>query len=719
MPSDSKKKRYNLRNKKTQEKEKERKKHSDDDGNGADDEVDEEEEFDSSTYKKFLQKLFPSKDLNEKISQEEKQKVFEKMKKSSKPDKKETIYLEEEAFIPYKKCSVSELKGEVKNRGIKGVTTKDKKELIKILEDFDEKMEEEEEEDSEYETEEEDSDDEDDEEEDEELDGQKFNIVFTIGNPNEEEDSESETEDEEDEEEEEEEEEEFEEEEEEEEEEEDSSKDKKSKKDKEKSTKKPVKKDEKYYKSEMDLIDRFSTMAKELMKENKGSDTLKEILDMNKDQKEYLKHSQKKSEKKKRAKNTNKFKKIIKEKGDMNDYTFFKKLSVTEQEKMLVQMESLNKLIKTDKPYRMQLLDADIPDHFKACALKKITALRYIEPGGGEYYKMKNWVDTFMRIPFNSYENIPMTISEGPEKCGEFMESSMKILNDSVYGMDDAKLQIMQMIGTWISNPSATGTAIAIKGPPGTGKTTLVKEGISKILNRPFAFIALGGATDSSYLEGHGYTYEGSMPGKIVDILIQSKCMNPVIYFDEVDKISDTPKGEEIVGVLTHLTDTTQNDAFHDKYFAELDFDLNKCLFIFSYNDDDKVNPILKDRMYKINTKGYEKKEKVVIAEKHLLPKIKEQVRFTEEDLTIPTSCMEYIIEKFSGTESGVRNLKRCLEIVCTKLNLYRLMKPGAKMFNEKETLDIKFPLEVTNEMVDKLLKAPEKNNDFQSRMYL
>ena len=100
------------------------------------------------------------------------------------------------------------------------------------------------------------------------------------------------------------------------------------------------------------------------------------------------------------------------------------------------------------------------------------------------------------------------------------MEDSMRILNESVYGMDDAKLQIMQMVGTWISNPSATGTAIAIKGPPGTGKTTLVKEGISKILNRPFAFIALGGATDSSFLEGHGYTYEGSMPGKIVDILI-------------------------------------------------------------------------------------------------------------------------------------------------------------------------------------------------------
>ena len=100
-------------------------------------------------------------------------------------------------------------------------------------------------------------------------------------------------------------------------------------------------------------------------------------------------------------------------------------------------------------------------------------------------------------------------------------------------------------------------------------KTTLIREGISKILNRPFTFIALGGATDSSFLEGHSYTYEGSNWGKIVDILIQSKCMNPVIYFDELDKVSMTPKGEEIIGILTHLTDTTQNVQFHDKYFSQ------------------------------------------------------------------------------------------------------------------------------------------------------
>jgi ATP-dependent Lon protease len=339
-----------------------------------------------------------------------------------------------------------------------------------------------------------------------------------------------------------------------------------------------------------------------------------------------------------------------------------------------------------------------------------------MEPGSGEFYKIKNWVDTFMRIPFSKDEGLPISINDGVEKCHEFMENAQKTLNDAVYGLNDAKMQIMQMLGQLITNPKAIGTAIAIHGPPGTGKTSLVKEGISKILNRPFAFIALGGATDSSFLEGHGYTYEGSTWGKIVQILIDSKCMNPVIYFDELDKISDTPRGEEIAGILTHLTDTTQNSQFHDKYFAEINFDLSKCLFIFSYNDESKVNSILKDRMYRIKTMGYNGKEKTVISNSYLLPKIREQVKFNNDEIIIPESTITHIIETHCNKEDGVRNLKRCLEIIHTKLNLYRLMKPGSNIFEKDMSLKVEFPFTVTKDVVDKLIK---RDNDlFSSALY-
>jgi ATP-dependent Lon protease len=342
-----------------------------------------------------------------------------------------------------------------------------------------------------------------------------------------------------------------------------------------------------------------------------------------------------------------------------------------------------------------------------------------MEPGSGEYYKIKNWVDTFMRIPFNNYNTLPINIDDGVEKCHDFMANAQTTLDNAVYGLNDAKMQIMQMLGQLITNPKAIGTAIAIHGPPGTGKTSLVKEGISKILNRPFAFIALGGATDSSFLEGHSYTYEGSTWGKIVQILIDSKCMNPVIYFDELDKISDTPKGEEIAGILTHLTDTSQNSQFHDKYFAEIDFDLSKCLFIFSYNDETKVNPILKDRMYRIQTKGYNLKQKTVISNDYLLPRIREQVKFTCEDIIIPENTIHYIIENHCNKEDGVRNLKRCLEIIYTKLNLYRLMRPDSNLFQEEMSIKVSFPFNVTKDIVDKLIKTSKDTNSAMYSLYV
>lgn len=402
------------------------------------------------------------------------------------------------------------------------------------------------------------------------------------------------------------------------------------------------------------------------------------------------------------------------------DY-FKKKLSHKEQNRVMRELKEINDHVNVKKPYRLTLLDSTIPAKYKATVMQKLNMLKSMEPGDPEYYKLKTWVDTFMRVPYSVYKNLNVNISDGVEKCSEFMNNSKQILDQCVYGLDDAKMQILQMVGQWVTNPSAVGSAIAIKGPPGTGKTSLVKEGISKILGREFSFIALGGTGDASFLEGHSYTYEGSMWGKIVQILIDSRCMNPVIFFDELDKVSDTPRGEEIIGVLTHLTDTTQNSQFHDKYFSEVDFDLSKCLFIFSYNDESKVNPILRDRMYRIQTKGYDAKEKLIIARQFLLPKIREQVSFTEEEVIIPDATLEFIITNTGMTKSedGVRNLKRCLEIIHTKLNLFRLMKPGENLFAKDMNLNVTFPFTVSKKDAEVLIKSEESQNQSLLSMYV
>ena len=465
----------------------------------------------------------------------------------------------------------------------------------------------------------------------------------------------------------------------------------------------------------IDLVETRKTLTAQFKKKPKNKVLKRSIDDCNKSILKLIKKA--------RNKNAKIYHKLIhNDKKKANEVDFFKKkLSNKEQLRVMQDLKEINKHINIQKPYRLALLDTNIPPNFKAAAMQRLNVLRTMEPGDPEYYKIKNWVDTFMRIPFGIYRNLSVHIDDGIDVCNQFMENAKTSLDNCVYGLNDAKIQIMQMMGQWISNPGALGTAIAIKGPMGTGKTTLVKEGISKILGREFAFIALGGNSDSSFLEGHSYTYEGSSWGKIVQIIIDSKCMNPVIYFDELDKVSDTPRGEEIIGILTHLTDTTQNSQFHDKYFSEVEFDLSKCLFIFSYNDESKINPILRDRMYRIQTKGYDTKDKLIIARDHLLPKIREQVNFKEEDIIIPDDTIRYIAstEHITKKEDGVRNLKRCLEIIYTKLNLFRLVKSESKIFEKDMEIEVSFPITITQKHVDIFIKNEDKVNQSMLAMYI
>jgi len=732
------KKEQNSRTKKAvEEKSRNKKKYEDSDSDNGSSESD-SDDIDVIEYRKFLSKLFPSKNLDKKNKAGEKLKnaiskdiddsINEKIKQLSLKKNKKTVIEETESEEEEWETDSEEEDEEPK---------KSKKNKASKKQNKKKKSKEESESDDCYE------DDEESEEDDNEIEvkgNNKFNIIFTIGGAEdddedeydndsdyEESDESYDTEDEDasvssDEDDEEE----YEEDEDEDEEllKKKSKHNKASKKtsvDKNK-TKSPTKQLEstntevlKDDKSDIELL----AQLKEIYEKNKGNKSIHKCIEVCEENIKKNSLKLEKKEKKHKEKNMRIFRRIVKDKNTMNDFSFYEKLELPEQKKIIKELREINKITRVEKPYRMTLLESDIPVQFKGAAMKKINSLRYMEPGSGEFYKIKNWVDTFMRMPFGKYENLPISIEDGVEKCHEFMENAQKTLDSAVYGLNDAKMQIMQMLGQLLTNPKSIGTAIAIHGPPGTGKTSLVKEGISKILNRPFAFIALGGATDSSFLEGHGYTYEGSTWGKIVQILIDSKCMNPVIYFDELDKISDTPRGEEIAGILTHLTDTSQNSQFHDKYFAEINFDLSKCLFIFSYNDESKVNPILKDRMYRIQTKGYNQKQKTVIGNSYLLPKIREQVRFLEEEITIPDVTIHYIIENHCNKEDGVRNLKRCLEIIYTKLNLYRLMKPGSNLFEEDMSLKVEFPFTVTKDIVDKLIKLDKGNISALYSMYV
>jgi len=252
-----------------------------------------------------------------------------------------------------------------------------------------------------------------------------------------------------------------------------------------------------------------------------------------------------------------------------------------------------------------------------------------------------------------------------------------------------------------------------------THNTSLIKQGLCTALGLPFGFISLGGASDASFLEGHGFTYEGSTYGKVAEILMKTKCMNPVFFFDELDKVSHTYRGEEIIGILTHLTDSSQNERFNDRYFGEIDLNLSKALIIFSYNDESKINHILKDRMITIHVDGYDMNDKVNIAKDYLIPELLKEYRRTAEDIIFSKEVIEKIIDKVSK-EEGVRNLKRGLESIISWLNMHTYLpvveedskgRPGKTLkikLGDTTTTNAKlytYPVIVTEEHIEKYIK--------------
>jgi ATP-dependent Lon protease len=268
------------------------------------------------------------------------------------------------------------------------------------------------------------------------------------------------------------------------------------------------------------------------------------------------------------------------------------------------------------------------------------------------------------------------------------------ILDDSIHGHSHAKNQILKIIGQWMTGEQS-GYCFGFEGSPGIGKTSLAKKGLANCLRngtkpRPFAFIALGGSCNGSTLEGHSYTYVNSTWGRITDILMETNCMNPIIYVDELDKVSKTEHGKEIIGILMHLIDSTQNTGFQDKYFSGIDLDLSKALFIFSYNDPSQIDKILLDRIHRIRFENLSMDEKKVIAKKYIIPELNRKMGFFDS-VILTDELVEYIIETYT-CESGVRKLKEVLFDLFGEINI--------ELLRQTATNDIDVPFIITREML-------------------
>ena len=392
----------------------------------------------------------------------------------------------------------------------------------------------------------------------------------------------------------------------------------------------------------------------------------------------------------------------------------FKSMDSSKQKVMLEALEKRSDYVKKEQPLMFRLLQMKLTPETMAMVMNRYNALNSMDPSSGEYYKLRSWMEKLVSIPLGIYKEMPVRIEDGSESCGPFMEKARKCLNEAIYGQDEAKLQIMQFIASKISNPTASGLSLLLLGPPGIGKTSLIKNGIAKALEWPFQFISLGGDSDATTYTGHQFVYEGSHSGKIANCLAHAKSMSMIMMFDELDKISNTPKGEEVQNLLVHLTDPVQNMDFEDKYLSGIPLDLSRAMFVFSGNDIMKIDKILLDRMVVVHLNGYEVKDKVAIAEQFLLPAALREVNLMEK-VSINRDILQHILETYAKGETGVREFKRCIEQIAQRINMLR-------MFNVKELPfhipTFTLPFVVKKEHVDLFLKKRDIVDKMPMGMY-
>lgn len=349
-----------------------------------------------------------------------------------------------------------------------------------------------------------------------------------------------------------------------------------------------------------------------------------------------------------------------------------------------------------------------------------------------EHTKLLNWLETILKLP-TEIRPLSINLTDGNVQINKFLHNIKCHLDAEIYGMTKVKEQILFVLNNIITNPNSKGIGMALVGPQGVGKTELANV-IAKAIDIPFTPIPLGGARDSSFLDGHAYTYEGSRPGTIVESIIKMRQLNGILFFDELDKISQTRHGEEISKLLLHITDSTQNANFKDKYLGNgISVDLSNIWFIYSLNYINTLDKTLRDRIPVIMVDGYSKSEKIQIAKRHLIPNGLKNIGIKSDDVIFTEESINYIITKSEelynsemrseSGKSGVRQLKHIISNILLKINMIKncILPDGScgdlsLSYNLK---DFKLPFTITKAHIEKLNVIPKNTNSAPSNMYL
>ena len=340
------------------------------------------------------------------------------------------------------------------------------------------------------------------------------------------------------------------------------------------------------------------------------------------------------------------------------------------KEKISVMKEELGDFSQDDDVIEIvdRVKDADIPKEVREKLEAEIKKLTKMQPFSAESSVIRNYIEAVLDLPWNKETKDVLDLKKASE-----------ILERDHYGLKDAKEKVLDYLAVKTLNPSMNGAILCLSGPPGIGKTSLVKS-IAESMGRKFVRVSLGGVRDEAEIRGHRRTYVGSMPGKIMKAMKEAGTKNPVILLDEIDKMSNDYKGDPASAMLEVL-DPEQNKSFEDHYI-DMPFDLSKVFFVATANDLRTVSAPLRDRMDILQLSSYTEFEKLHIAQKFLLKQAQKENGLANIDIKIPDKVMFKLIDEYTR-EAGVRNLKREIVNICRKL-AREVVEKDIKKFNLK-----------------------------------
>ncbi len=383
----------------------------------------------------------------------------------------------------------------------------------------------------------------------------------------------------------------------------------------------------------------------------------------------------------------------------------------TPQQPVKLYVNQIDNLKEKVDVLKQRIIELDTTLENKAVILKHYNNMKRCEMTSTEYYKNQIFVDLALSYPWNKTFDITEYV-KNTSTIKVFLDYLRKAFDNSIYGMDNVKTEITNLVCKLITNPKSQRNNIALCGAPGVGKSRFIKV-LADVLDIPLKVISLGGIKDSSFFLGHGYVYVESGPGKIVQNIIDAKINNPIIYFDELDKVSETDHGKDIYSFMCYLTDPTQNTHFSDHYFYGMTFDLSKVFYVFTFNDISKIDKILLDRLNVIHVGTPSQSDTAEILYRHCLPEIVKNVGISKP-VMLSIEDIRVIMKAFMC--NGIREYYRILEKFVLEINKDTLMDNIGNICIHDTCITLnKSNLEYYIKHIQQQIYIPDANNNYLS----